>query len=79
MPSFSFREITEPYLHGVEATCGARKVQVICSDHCCGEWFCYATIDGRVVKSTPLDPKTKSSCMVWAKKFLKEQINPETW
>ena len=72
-----FQRIQEPGTYGYTASVGDRTVEVLRSYP--GDWFCFATIDRKVCKSTDGRHYLYSEALRQARAFLNHELTWEIW
>lgn len=74
-----WRPITEPYLHGIAATVGNRRAEVVLCYQ--GEWSAFFWIGAQMGKRMPDEPRTETHAAAKARatRFLRGEITPELW
>lgn len=53
MAKIDWQPITDDRLHGVTATVGNRRVEVVRTDNCCSLWTYFSYLDGKMVRQAP--------------------------
>lgn len=74
--SIAFTPILEPYVHGVEATKGDRKAEVVRVYE--AEWTTFCYVNGRPCKGDKQNV-SKQAALKLATRFLNGDYNPEVW